>query len=479
MNGMDIYTAIGEADERYIAEAMTQKNGGRGKKAADSLRKTKPARRIGRTFAAAAAGVLGVVAVSAAVFGTRPALAAEIPGVSSLVYAAAPERTANDADRARIEALVGEAVSALAANDYGAAARCFRDGSLNGRGNYLAAAYVDRLLVFGDEFPESAEAGELEITGLKAEQKAYRFTASVRLDLVSRDGKRHDAEECTVKIWENAKGMFIESIEFSSGAYAAYAEEYEATFGRVPESGADPEVIPLDNSYLSYVRVIAANEGARQREDRLNRMIAELDSVSASPKDKAARLMLLQSELDKAAAEITPEAVTAEETAAELMYRYWMGGKTGEMSEFADIMERNEATDLFWWDAQLTAEQVSLGVLAPLATVEKDSAMILEVLEETEDTLRARFYVHTETSDGVSLGVGEEIILTLQKTDGGFIIVGFDREVGDGLYLNDLKPAAERFKADGFSWQEAGQMACEEVRARLVRDAEWLAEHGY
>ena len=467
MNGMDIYAAVGEADERFVAEAMTKTN-----------EKAKHAHRLWKPFAAAAAAVLGVIAVSSAVFAAKPALAAEIPGVSRLVYAAAPERTATEADRERLEALLNEAFGALAFNDYETASGCFR-GGLGERGNYLAAAYIDHLLAHSDMFPDGSEAGELEIKELDAERKAYRYTARVTLDLVSRDGRRADAEECAVSVWENSKGMYIESIEFGSKAFSAYAAEYENTFGPVPESGASPEMIPLDNGYMSYVRVIAAREGARQREDRLNHMIAQLDSLKAPKSDKEARLALLRSELERAAAEITPEVVTAEELASELMYRYWLGMKTGETGDLSDIMERNEATDLFFYDALLTAERVSLGVLSPLVTVEKGSAEMLEIIEETDNTLKARFLVQTETSDGVSQGVGEEIILTLRKTDPGFIIIGFDREVGDGLYLNSLKPMAERLKAEGCSWQDAGRMAYEEAHAQLIRDAEWLQRHGY
>lgn len=474
MKGIDIYAAIGEADEGFIAEAAAENNMKTADRANGGGRLKNPLRRIAAAAAAIAAAVL---LGSAAVFGARPALAAEVPLVNRIVYAAAPERTASEADRQRIEALLSEAFRSLAFNDYDAASRCFRDGSISGRDNYLAAAYIDHLLVFGDEFPQSAEAGELEISELRAEQKAYRFTASVKLRLISRDGKRQDNENCTVRIWENAQGMLIESMEFGSEAYSAFVEEYEETFGAVPESGASLEMIPVDSAYLSYVRVTSANEGARQREDRLYRLIGELEAVPAAPGAKAVRYKLYQKELGKVEIMLTPETITAEETAAELMYRYWLARKTGETGEFDDIMLRNEATDLFYWDALLNAEKVSHGVLYPLAIVEKGSAQILETLEETNDTLRARFYVHTDISDGVSRGVGEEVILTLKKIDGGFIVVGFDREVGDGLYLLSLKPAAARFRAEGYSWQESGRMAYEEAHEQLERDAEWLAEH--
>ncbi|MBR6110127.1 MAG: hypothetical protein IKQ36_10360 [Clostridia bacterium] len=413
------------------------------------------------------------------VFAARPALAAEVPGIGSIVYAVSPKKTANDADRERIEALLNDAFRSLSFCDYEAAARCFRGDSLSDRGNYLSAAYVDHLLAFGDYFPDGANAVELEISDLQAEQKAFRYTAHVTLNLISRDGTRFSTEDCTVQLWENTKGLYIESIEFDSAGFESFAVMYEDIFGTVPSHGAGLDLIPIDRAYLSYTRVLAEQEGARQRADRLEHMLSELDAVNASADEKAIRENLITEELKKAKAEITPEVITVEQLASELMYRYWLGRKTGEACDFSDIMERNKQTDLFYWDAVLQAERVSLGALKPLVSVEPGTAEILETIDDTNELIKARFYVYTEIADGVSRGVGEEIILSIRKDDNGFTVIGFDRDVGDGYYTYGLKPLAARYIESGCSWQEAGQMAYEVLHEQIIRDAQWLTDHGY
>lgn len=428
--------------------------------------------RAWKPIAAAAAVIAAMIISSAAVFTARPALAAEVPGVSRIVYAASGQKKANAADTERIEALLTEAFGSLAFCDYEAAARCFREDEVSDRGNYLSAAYVEHLVAFGDYFPDGANAVKLEIADLQAEQKAFRYTAYAALDLVSRDGARKSREDCTVRLWENPKGLYIESIEFGSAGFKAYASEYENVFGAVPSHGAKLDLIPLDTAFLSYTRVIAGREGARQRADRLEHMLKALYSVNASGHEKAVRESLITAELEKAETDITPEAISAEQLASELMYRYWLGAQTGEARDFSDIMERNEQTDLFYLDALLKAEQIRLGLLKPLISVEAGSAEITGLLEETEDGLKARFRVQTAITDGVSQGVGEEIVLTLRREGAGYKAIGFDRGMEDGIYNYELKPLAERYKAEGRSWQEAGQMAYDEIHARLEREAE-------
>ncbi|MBO4562678.1 MAG: DUF4179 domain-containing protein [Clostridia bacterium] len=430
-------------------------------------------------FTVIASVIAALFIVTSVIFVARPALAAEVPGVGNIVYSISPKKKANDSDRERIEALLNDAFRSLSFCDYEAAARCFRGDSLSDRGNYLSAAYVDHLLAFSDYFPDGANAAELEIADLQAEQKAFRYTAHVTLDLISRDGTRLSTEDCTVQLWENTKGLYIESIEFDSGGFGSFAAMYEDIFGTVPSHGAGLELIPIDRAYLSYTRVIAEQEGARQRTDRLELMLSELDAVNASDEDKAIRESLITEELKKTEAEITPEVITVEQLASELMYRYWLGRKTGEACDFSDIMERNEQTDLFCWDAVLQAERVSLGALKPLVSVEPGTAEILETIDDTNELIKARFYVYTEITDGISEGVGEEIILTIRKDDTGFTVIGFDRDVGDGLYTYSLKPLAAGYIESGCSWQEAGQMAYEVLHEQIIRDAQWLTDHGY
>lgn len=448
----------------------------------DELRATAPqaskrSSNFGRSIITIAAIITALFITSAAVFGARPALAAEVPGISSIVYAVSPQKAVNGPDIERIQALLNDAFRSLAFCDYEAASGCFRGNSISERRNYLSAAYLNYLVAFGDSFPDGTNAAKLEIEDLQAEQKAFKYTAHVTLNLISRDGTKKNTEDCTIQLWENAKGLYIESIGFDSASYGSYVAMYEGIFGSVTSHGASLDLIPFDTAYLSYVCVIAEQEGARQRVDRLEHMLAELDAVSASSDEKAVRAALIKMEFEKAEAEITPVVVSVEQIVSELMYRYWLGRKTGEPFDFSDIIERNEDTDLFFWDAILKAEKVKLGALTPLKSVEIGATQILEVIEDTDEIIKARFYVHTEITDGISQGVGEEIILTIRKDGNGLMIIGFDRDVGDGFYTYSLKPLARQYKAAGYSWQEAGQMAYSVLHEQIIRDAEWLSNH--
>lgn len=435
--------------------------------------RNKPVKRAFKPLMSAAAILVALILSSAILFGAHPALAAEMPVVSDIVYAAAAQREANAADCERIEKLLNDAVYSLAVCDYDAASRCFRENSMNERENYLAAAYLNHLLTRREAVPDDANAGKLEISEIQAEQKAFRFTVHAKLSLTAKDGASADTEECTVRLWKNTDGIHIEGIEMQSEAYCEYVKAHEKTFGAVPESGASFDMLPIDNGCLSF----SALRGEGRNEEYLKQLLLELESVSASDEEKAVRLNAINILLKEAEQEITPDILSAEETASELMYRYWLGKNTGELCDFSDIMERNEETDLFFRDALLNVEDVELGISKPLVSVKKGTADILETFEDTGDIIRARFHVQTDITDGISRGVGEEIILTLRKDAAGFTVIGFDRDVGDGYYTGDLKPMASRYKAAGYSWQEAGELSYEELHARLLRDAEWLASH--
>lgn len=435
--------------------------------------RNKPVKRAFKPLMSAAAILVALILSSAILFRAHPALAAEMPVVSDIVYAAAAQREANAADCERIEKLLNDAVYSLAVCDYDAASRCFRENSMNERENYLAAAYLNHLLTRREAVPDDANAGKIEISEIQAEQKAFRFTVHAKLSLTAKDGASADTEECTVRLWKNTDGIHIEGIEMQSEAYCEYVKAHEKTFGAVPESGASFDMLPIDNGCLSF----SALCGEGRNEEYLKQLLFELESVSASDEEKAVRLNAINILLKEAEQEITPDILSAEETASELMYRYWLGKNTGEVCDFSDIMERNEETDLFFRDALLNVEDVELGISKPLVSVKKGTACILETYENTGEIIRARFHVQTHITDGISRGVGEEIILTLRKDAAGFTVIGFDRDVGDGYYTGDLKPMASRYKAEGYSWQEAGELSYEELHARLLRDAEWLASH--
>ena len=418
-------------------------------------------RTVWRTLSAAAAVFASLFVIAFAVFAARPALAADVPVVNSIVYAAAPKTEASEAERESIRALITDVFRAFAARDYEAAEACFREGAMHSREAYLAAAYTDQTLEFYDSLPDNAKVGDIEISGLASERKAFRYSCRVTLNVLPRDGSDPHQEDCFVLIRENADGMCVESIMMQSASYRAFAEKYEEVLGAVPEDGASFDLIPIACRCLYFDAVNANRTSPREREDYYGHMLRTLDGISAPDEDKAALYTLIGAELHRAAGEITPAMVTIEDAAAELMYRYWLGGRTLEVSDFSDILEHNEATDLFLWDAKLRAEALIPGVYGRLDTVERGHAEIRDLTENPDGTVTAHLFVQTDISAGIMRGVGEDIVLTLRSEENGYKIVGFDREVGDGIYVYTLKPLAEKYKAEGYSWQDAGRMAYE------------------
>ena len=216
---------------------------------------------VWKPIAAAAAVFAAVVIASAALFGAKPAIAARIPVINSIVYNASPKRTATTEDRFRIEELIKEAFGAFAVCDYEAAARCFREDAMNTRGTYLSAAYLNRLLTKGETRPEKVTAARIEINDMNAEQKAFRFTARAVIRFASKNGEGMGEEECFVLVWEDTDGMHIESMEMLSEGYKAYAEKYETVFGIVPSSGESFEIISITNGMLACLQNRAAAGG--------------------------------------------------------------------------------------------------------------------------------------------------------------------------------------------------------------------------
>lgn len=418
-----------------------------------------------RALRAAAAVLAALVMIPAVVFAARPALAAEVPVAEGIVYALSPAKAAGEAECGRIEALVTEVFRAFAARDYALAESLFKDGAMHTRESYLAAAYTDCTLQWYDSLPDGVEAGELEVAELSAERKAFRYTCRVALNVLSRDGSRESREDCDVRIWENAEGMHIESLEMLSESFGEFERKYVETLGEIPSEGYCFDLIPL--TYPCMYFGAYDQSSPRLREDRCSHLLDTLDGISAPDEDKEPLYRVLRAELELAQAEITPAMVTAEDAAVELMYRYWLARKTGEPDDFSDIMEHNEQTDLFFKDARLQADAVTLGGLAPLDTVERGRAQIMQTAENADGTFTAELTVWTYITAGEARGTSDEITLTLRRDGEKLTIVGFDREYGDGLYIYTLKPLAKKYKAAGYSWQEADEMAYEEALSQL------------
>ena len=417
----------------------------------------------------AAAACAAAVLLSACTFAVKPALAAELPLVGNTVYALAPTVSVNAEKLNRAAEMVKSTAAAFAMGDYPTAASLFYHGNkwVEDDDTYMSAKYLHYVLHSAEAFAEdgAAETVSFVITDASVQQKAFRYEAVVTLELNGK-GEVVQNELIRAELIETVHGLYITSLRTESDGYAEYAAmcnshgldglQYEN-----PAAG-----IAFETEYLSYMTVHKnAAIGTKEKAQLLDDLRARL--AEAKPSGQALQSIMLSLDAESAALEErhTPAAMSAEELAAEVMYRYYMGQKLKETQSFSDIMERNEATDLFFYDARLAVDKILNGALSALDTVEKGTADLLEIIQSGDERMTARFHVNTEITSGPMRGVGEEIILTLEKRGAGWIVTGYDRVNGDGVYVNRLKPLAKQYREKGLPWQEADEMAYRELLA--------------
>lgn len=411
----------------------------------------------------AAAACAAAVLLSACTFAVKPALAAELPLIGDAVYALSPMVSANEEKLNKVADMVKSAAANLAAGEYSAAESLFYQGDkwTEDSDTYLSAKYLHYVLHSAETFAGdgAAETVSFIVTDANAQRKAFRYEALIALELNGK-GEVAQNELIRAELIETVHGLFITSLRAESDGYA----EYAAMCNSYGLDGLQYENqvagIAFETEYLSYMTVHKnAAIGTKEKALLLDKLRARL--AEAKPSGRALQGIMLSLDAESAALEEqrAPAAMSAEELAAEVMYRYYMGQKLKEVQDFSDIMERNEATDLFFYDARLAVDKILNGVLSALDTVEKGTADLLETIQSGDGRMTARFNVNTKITSGPMRGVGEEIILTLEKRGAGWIVTGYDRVNGDGVYVNSLKPLAEHYKETGLSWQNANEKA--------------------
>lgn len=446
---------------------------------AKKTRGSLPAARI----ATAATALL--IAIFGCTFALRPALAANIPLINGIVYVLAPKTQADQDTCQAITEVISAALNRFASGstaDIGEQLRSGDDWVLNE--DTLMAAYYLQYLAVREQllFDSSVQFDYVTVRSLTAEAKAFCYTADVAFDLVMKDDVR-TSETARVCLEETTDGFSIVSIEMRSPGFTAYEEligAYAAEYG----GGNLDEHIATYNAYLLFNerqhmeaeqhRQSIESDGLtatdREKIKELEQLIEDVRAADMPEADKQRRIADLEAQIQETIKRTTPENRTMEDLAAELMYRYYTVRQTGIVPELGGLVERNEDTDLLFYDLQLTADKAALGYFIPLVTVEKGYGEILEVLEEDADRVKLSMYVKT-VIDG---GVGEEMILTYRKDADGYIITGYDRITGDGTYRIGLKPLAKRYMDEGYPSAEANRLAYED----LLNEAEQFArEH--
>ena len=164
-----------------------------------------------------------------------------------------------------------------------------------------------------------------------------------------------------------------------------------------------------------------------------------------------------------------PDPVTVEWLAGEMQRRYYVGCMNLELMDFSDIMDRNEDTDLFFWDNQLEIDLKKLGREDNFVNVTIEKAYVKQIANETESEITADVYVFTRhpTYSFDDDGIGMDFQITVDKQR--MVIISYSEPFGcSTIYTARLLPLASSYRREGLPWQEANKKAYEELYAETV-----------
>ena len=164
-----------------------------------------------------------------------------------------------------------------------------------------------------------------------------------------------------------------------------------------------------------------------------------------------------------------PDPVTVEWLAGEMQRRYYVGCMNLELMDFSDIMDRNEDTDLFFWDNQLEMAWAVFGCDGNFVSVTIEEAYVNQIVNETETEITADVYVFTRhpTPSLSRSGTGMDFRITVDKQR--MVIISYSEPFGySTIYTARLLPLASSYRREGLPWQEANKKAYEEIYAEFV-----------
>ena len=164
-----------------------------------------------------------------------------------------------------------------------------------------------------------------------------------------------------------------------------------------------------------------------------------------------------------------PDPVTVEWLAAEMQRRYYVGCMNLELMDFSDIMDRNEDTDLFFWDNQLEMAWRIFGCDGNFVSVTIKEAYVKQIVDETETEITADVYVLTRhpTPSLPRSCTGMDFRITVDKQR--MVIISYSEpNICATLYTDRLLPLASSYRREGLTWQEANKKAYEELYAETV-----------
>lgn len=479
----DLFPQMPDSFGRIIDDTLTQIGEQEGRRTARKRPRFLPMR-------IAAAAVALMIFASGCTFAIRPALAADIPVVNKIVYAWSPESQASEQVCTNIADTVSAVLNSFASGGAAGIGERFKSGDdwILNEDTFMAAYYLQYLAIREEIVTDGVIATyqNVSITNVSAEKKAFRYTADVSFDMVLK-GDVRKSETAQVCLEENASGFRVVSIEMLSDGFSAYQTLISKYDSPAYNGGNLDDNISTYNAYIMFrERQLAEVEQHNQQSGQsglsvgdaekigsLERLIREVRAADMPEAEKQKRIRQLEEEIQAIKELATPQSASMEDLAAELRYRYYTARKTGSVPELSDIVERNDDTYLLFYDLQLMVDKMHLGYFTPLVTVEKGYGEILDVLYDDGETVKLSMYVKT-VIDG---GVGEEMVLTFRKKEDGYLIVGYDRTVGDGAYRIRLKPLYEQYIREGLSPGEASRKAYEELLAEAKQTAEEHPEY--
>ena len=193
-------------------------------------------------------------------------------------------------------------------------------------------------------------------------------------------------------------------------------------------------------------------------------------SETAAPTDTPAAAP--ETEAPTAGPNSRPDPVTVEWLAGEMQRRYYVGCMNLELMDFSDIMDRNEDTDLFFWDNQLEIAWRKLGRGENFVNVTIEEAYVKQIVNETESEITADVAVFTmhPTPSIPESGIGMDFRITVDKQR--MVIIAYSEpNVCATRYSSWLGWLASNYRKEGLTWQEANKKAYEEIYAEYEKNS--------
>ena len=187
-------------------------------------------------------------------------------------------------------------------------------------------------------------------------------------------------------------------------------------------------------------------------------------SETAAPTDTPAAAP--ETEAPTADPNSRPDPVTVEWLAGEMQRRYYVGCMNLELMDFSDIMDRNEDTDLFFWDNQFAIDRIKFDPDDKFTAVTIEEAYVKQIVNETETEITADVYVFTRhpTPSLSRSGTGMDFRITVDKQR--MVIIAYSEpDACATRYKSWLGWLASNYRKEGLTWQEANKKAYEEIYA--------------